>query len=74
MILNILTQAGCEYTHIGASSSFTQKILKKLGNCDVIHEIKYDEIRYDQKGREFFVDTGVHDSIQICNIKHSFNS
>ena len=74
MSFNILLQAGCEYTHIGASSSFTQKILKKLGNCEVVHEMKYDEIRYDQKGREFFIDTGVHDSIQICNVKHNFNS
>ena len=61
---------GCDYTYSAASSSFTQRIFKKLGNENVVHEARYEDHRYDAKGRPFFVDTGVHEAIQITVIDH----
>ena len=67
-------QAGCEYSHIGASSTGTQNIVNKLGNSQVVNEIRYDDIREDEKGRPFFADTGTNESIQILNVDHRTNS
>ena len=33
-------------------------------------EIRYEDIRRDKKGRPFFLDTGVHQSMQTFNIDH----
>ena len=69
-----LLQAGCEYSHIGASSTGTQQIVSKLGNSKIFSEIKYDDIREDNKGRPFFVDTGTNQSIKIINVDHRINN
>ena len=45
-------------------------IVNKLGNSRVTQEIKYADIRYDNKGRPFFIDTGVHESLQIAVVDH----
>ena len=63
-------QAGCEYTFIAASSSFTQKILDKLGNNKITGEKRYEDMRYDKKGRPYFIDTGVHDAIKVNVVDH----
>jgi len=67
---SLAKKAGCDYTYSAASSSFTQRTFKKLGNEKVLHEVRYEDHRYDSKGRPLFLDTGVHESIQITVIDH----
>merc|ERR1719510_814785 len=62
--------AGCDYTYSAASSKFTQKIYKNLGNSKVLYEARYEDYRKDKKGRPFLVDTGVHESVQTTVIDH----
>ena len=68
--LLFLKKAGCEYTHTCATSDFTKKIIRKLGNETMTKEIRYEDIRRDKKGRPFFLDTGVHQSMQTFNVDH----
>ena len=64
------TKAGCQYTVSGATSDFTKRIMEKLGNSKVVHEEKYEDYRYDKKGRPFLIDTGVHQTAQTIVIDH----
>ena len=48
----------------------TSKILKKLGNSKVLQELKYEDVRYDKKGRPLMIDTGVHEKLQVVVIDH----
>lgn len=67
---DIAKKAGCGYTYILASSIYSQKIFHKLGNCDVLHEVKYEDYKYDKKGRPFLIDPREHKVIQVLAIKH----
>ena len=33
-------------------------------------ELRYEDLRYDNKGRPLMVDTGVHEKIEICVVDH----
>jgi len=63
-------KAGCGYTYILASSLYSQKIFHKLGNLKVLHEIKYEDYKYDKKGRPFLIDPQEHKVIQVLAINH----
>ena len=67
----IAKNAGCGYTYILASSIYSQKIFHKLGNCKVLHEVKYEDYKYDKRGRPFLVDPREHKVIQVLAITHS---
>ena len=67
----IAKKAGCGYTYILASSIYSQKIFHKLGNCKVLHEVKYEDYKYDKRGRPFLVDPREHKVIQVLAITHS---
>ena len=68
---DIAKKAECAYTYILASSMYSQKIFHKLGNCDVLHEVKYEDYKYDKKGRPFLIDPREHKVIQVLAIRHS---
>ena len=36
----------------------------------MLQELRYEDVRYDKKGRPFFIDTGVHDKIEIVVVDH----
>ena len=67
----IAKKAGCGYTYILASSIYSQKIFHKLGNCKVLHEVEYEDYKYDKRGRPFLVDPREHKVIQVLAINHS---
>ena len=62
--------AGCRYTYVLATSMYSQNIFHKLGNVKVLHEVKYEDYKYDKRGRAFLLDTGVHKVIQVLAIDH----
>ena len=66
----IAKKAGCLYTYVLASSMYSQKIFHKLGNCNVLHEVKYEDYKYDKKGRPFLSDPQEHKVIQVLAINH----
>ena len=67
----IAKNEGCGYTYILASSLYSQKIFHKLGNLQVLHEIKFEDYKYDKKGRPFLIDPREHEVIQVLAIRHS---
>ena len=64
-------KAGCGYTYILASSIYSQKIFHNLGDCQVLHEVKYEDYKYDKRGRPFLIDPREHKVIQVLAISHS---
>ena len=67
---DIAKKTGCGYTYIIASSLYSQKIFHKLGNLKVLHEVKYDDYKYDKKGRPFLIDPREHEVTQVLAISH----
>ena len=67
---DIAKKAGCGYTYISASSKYSQKIFHNLGDCNVLHEQKYEDLKYDKRGRPFLIDPREHEVIQILAISH----
>ena len=67
---DIAKNAGCGYTYVLASSIYSQKIFHKLGNCDVLHQINYEDYKYDKRGRPFLIDPREHKVIQVLAIRH----
>jgi len=68
---DIAKKSGCAYTYIIATSMYSQKIFHSLGKCDVLHEVKYEDYKYDKKGRPFLIDPREHSVIQVLAIRHS---
>ena len=67
---DIAKKPACGYTYILASSMYSQKIFHNLGDCNVLHEIKYEDYKYDKKRRPFLIDPREHTVIQILAISH----
>ena len=61
---------GCGYTYVLASSLYSQMIFHRLGNCQVLQEAKYEEYKYDKKGRPFLDDAQEHIVLQVLAIRH----
>ena len=61
---------GCGYTYVLASSIYSQRIFHKLGQCRVLHELSYDDYKYDKKGRPFLLDPQEHNLLQVLAISH----
>ena len=61
----------CAYTYILTSSIYSQKIFHNLGNCQVLHELEYEDYKYDKRGRPFLIDPREHKVIQVLAIRHS---
>jgi len=61
---------GCGYTYVLASSIYSQRIFHKLGQCRVLHEVSYDDYKYDKKGRPFLFDPQEHKTLQVLAISH----
>ena len=66
----IAKESGCKYTYVLATSLYSQRIFQKLGGVRVLHEARYENYRFDKRGRPFLVDTGVHEVIQVLAIDH----
>ena len=66
----IAKNSGCGYTYILASSIYSQRIFHKLGDCNVLHEGKYEDYKYDKRGRPFLIEPREHKVIQVLAIKH----
>ena len=67
---DIAKKTGCGYTYIFATSMYSQKIFHKLGNLQVLHEVKYEDYKYDKKARPFLIDPREHEVMQILAIRH----
>ena len=67
---DIAKKHGCQYTYILASSLYSQIIFHKLGNCSVLHEVKYEDYKYDKRGREYIIDPREHKVAQVLAISH----
>ena len=70
---DIARRSGCGYTYVLASSLYSQHIFHKLGNCEVLHEARYEDYLYDKKGRPFLVDPQEHKVLQVLAIRHLNN-
>ena len=67
---SIAKQSGCDYTYILASSMYSQNKFHKLGNCQILHQAKYKDYRFDKHGRPFLINTKEHKVIQVVAIHH----
>ena len=66
----IAKQYGCDYTYILASSMYSQHKFHKLGNCQILHQVRYKDYRFDKHGRPFLINTNEHKVIQVVAIRH----
>ena len=67
---DIAKKNGCGYTYIWATSIYSQNIFHKLGNCEILHEVKYEDYLYDRKGSPFMIEPREHKVSQILAIHH----
>ena len=66
----IAKKAGCGYTYVLATSIYSQKIFHKHENWKLLHEVKYEDYKYDKKGRPFLIDPQEHKVIQLLALNH----
>ena len=66
----IAKKTGCGYTYVLATSIYSQKIFHKYENWKLLHEVKYEDYKYDKKGRPFLIDPQEHKVIQLLALKH----
>lgn len=69
----IALDAGCKYTYLFATSMYSQRIFHKFNGCKVLHEVKYKDYEYDNNGRPFLLDHGVHQVIQVISLDNTLD-
>lgn len=67
--LAIAKEHGCQYTYQMATNIYSQNIMHACENGSILHEVKYEDYKFDKGGREFMADPRENKVLQVISIK-----